>query len=106
MNLARDCVAAKPPLTFFKGFIVEKDGQYRKHLDLKTQGLTPFVNFARLLALRHGVKETNTLARLEAVAQNDNIPRELYLETRDAYEFQMQLRLVNQGDIFHGTPLS
>ena len=96
LNLARDCVAAKPPLTFFKGFIVEKDGQYRKRLDLKTQGLTPFVNFARLLALRHGVKETNTLARLETVAENDHIPKELYLETRDAYEFQMQLRLVNQ----------
>ncbi len=85
LNLARDCVAAKTPLTFFKGFIVEKDGQYKKRLDLKTQGLTPFVNFARLLALRHGIKETNTLARLEALAENDHIPRELYLETRDAY---------------------
>jgi CBS domain-containing protein len=96
LNLARDCVLAKTPLTLFKGFIVEKDGQYKKRLDLKTQGLTPFVNFARLLALRYGVKETNTLARLDAVAQNDNIPRELYMESRDAYEFQMQLRLVNQ----------
>ncbi len=96
MNLARDCVAAKPPLTFFKGFIVEKDGQYKNRLDLKTQGLTPFVNFARLLALRHGIKETNTLARLEALSENEHIPRQLYLETRDAYEFQMQLRLVNQ----------
>ena len=96
MHLARDCVAAKDPLTFFKSFVVEKDGQYKKRLDLKTQGLTPFVNFARLLALRHGVKETNTLARLGALAQNDWIPRELYLETRDAYEFQMQLRLVHQ----------
>ena len=46
--------------------------------------------------MRHGVKETNTLARLETVAENDHIPKELYLETRDAYEFQMQLRLVNQ----------
>ena len=96
LHLARDCLAARPPLTIFKGFMMEKDGEYRKRLDLKTQGLTPFVNFARLMALRHGVKETNTLARLESLAEKDAIPRELYLETRDAYEFQMQLRLVNQ----------
>lgn len=96
LHLARDCVVAKPPLTLFRSFVVEKDGAYKKRLDLKTQGLTPFVNFARLLALRHGVKETNTLARLDALAEADRIPKELYLETRDAYEFQMQLRLVHQ----------
>jgi len=96
LHLAKDCVAAKPPLTLFRSFVVEKDGAYKKRLDLKKQGLTPFVNFARLLALRHGVKETNTLGRLEALAANDWMPRELYLETRDAYEFQMQLRLVHQ----------
>ncbi len=96
MHLARDFISAKPPLTIFKNFVVEKDGEYKSRLDLKTQGLTPFVNFARLLALRHGVRETNTLARLEALKQNDRIPKELYSETRDAYEFQMQLRLVNQ----------
>lgn len=96
LHLARDCMAAKPPLTFFKNFIVEKDGRYKNQLDLKTQGLTTFVNFARLMSLRHGITETNTLARLEILAENQLLPRELYSETRDAYEFQMQLRLVNQ----------
>jgi CBS domain-containing protein len=96
LNLARDCLAAKPPLTFFKNFVVEKDGKYKNRLDLKTQGLTTFVNFARLMALRHGIKETNTLDRFDLLAERDLIPRDVYLETRDAYEFQMQLRLVNQ----------
>ncbi len=40
MHLAKDCMAAKTPLTFFKNFIVEKDGKYKNRLDLKTQGLT------------------------------------------------------------------
>jgi CBS domain-containing protein len=75
---------------------VEKDGNYKNRLDLKTQGLTTFVNFARLMALRHGIKETNTLARFEILGENNCLPRDVYLETRDAYEFQMQLRLVNQ----------
>lgn len=94
--LAKDCMAGKSPLTFFKQFIVEKNGRHKNRIDLKTQGLTPLVNFARLMALRHGVKETNTMARLESLADRDLIPKGLYLETRDAYEFQMQLRLENQ----------
>jgi CBS domain-containing protein len=94
--LAKDCMSGKTPLTFFKQFVVEKNGRHKNRVDLKTQGLTPFVNFARLMALRHGVQETNTLARLEALAEMDHVPRALYLETRDAYEFQMQLRLENQ----------
>ena len=94
--LAKDCMAGKSPLTFFKQFVVEKNGRHKNRVDLKTQGLTPFVNFARLMALRHGVKATNTLARLERLAEQDLIPKALYLETRDAYEFQMQLRLENQ----------
>jgi CBS domain-containing protein len=96
MHLAKDCLASRPPLTFFRNFIVEKDGVHKNRLDLKTRGLVPFVDFARLLALRHGVRETNTLARLQILADNDCIPRELYTEMRDAYEFQMQLRLVHQ----------
>ena len=96
LHLAKDCISAKPPLTFFKNFIVEKDGKYKNHLDLKTQGLTTFVNFARLMALRNGIKETNTMGRFDILAENGWLPRDVYLETREAYEFQMQLRLVNQ----------
>jgi CBS domain-containing protein len=94
--LAKDCMSGKLPLTFFKQFVLEKNGRHKNRVDLKTQGLTPFVNFARLMALRHGIKETNTLERLERLAEQDLIPKALYLETRDAYEFQMQLRLENQ----------
>ncbi len=96
MHLARDCISAKPPLTFFKNFVVEKDGKYKDRVDLKSQGLTPFVNFARLLALANGVRETNTVERLDALARLDAIPHELYSEAKEAYEYQMQLRLVHQ----------
>lgn len=96
LHLAKNFLAGRTPLTLFKGFLVEKEGKYKNCIDLKTQGLTPFVNFARLMSLRHGIKETNTLERIEALAKDDHIPRGMYLETRDAYEFQMQLRLVHQ----------
>jgi CBS domain-containing protein len=75
---------------------VEKDGIHKNRLDLKTRGLVPIVDFARLLSLRHGVTETNTLTRLENLASGNCISKELYVEAREAYEFQMQLRLVHQ----------
>ncbi len=96
MHLAKDCLTGRAPLTFFKNFIVEKDGKHKNRLDLKTRGIVPFVDFARLMALRYGIKETNTLARLQALADGEFIAHDLYSETRDAYEFQMQLRLVQQ----------
>ena len=96
MHLAKDCLTGKAPLTFFKDFVVEKDGQHKNRLDLKTRGLVPFVDFARVLSLKYGIKETNTLARLKALADAEHIPRGFHAEVREAYEFQMQVRLVHQ----------
>ncbi len=96
MHLAKDCLTGKAPLTFFREFVVEKDGQHKNRLDLKTRGLVPFVDFARVMALKYGVKETNTLARLKALADGEYIPRGFYAEVREAYEFQMHVRLVHQ----------
>jgi len=96
LHLARQCLAANAPLSFFKNFIVEKDGEHKNKLDIKVQGLTPFVNFARILALRHGIRETNTLARLQVLGKEDILSEELLAAATDAYEMQMQLRLVHQ----------
>ena len=96
MHLGKDCLAGKSPLTFFRNFIVEKDGEHKNRLDLKTRGLVPIIDFGRVMALKAGIRETNTLTRLQLLADGNHIPRELYTETREAYEFQMQLRLVHQ----------
>jgi len=56
----------------------------------------PFVNFARVLALQHGVKATNTLARLNVLSKKKVISEELLTEAVGAYEMQMQLRLIHQ----------
>jgi len=95
-HLAQDCFASRPPLSFFRNFIVERDGEHKNRLDLKARGLVPFWDFARLMALRHGSHETNTLQRLKDVAGDGHIPDELYGKAREAYEFLMQMRLVHQ----------
>ena len=95
-HLARQCVSTRVPLSFFKNFIVNKDGVHKYQLDIKRQGLTPFVNFARVLALKHGISETNTLARLKALLAAELIGHELWKLAFDAYELQMQQRLIHQ----------
>ncbi len=96
MHLAKDCLEARPPLSFFRNFIVEKDGEHKNLLDLKTKGLVPFVDFARLMALKCGIKESNTLGRLQLLAEAGSISKDLYSETVEAYEFLMHLRLIHQ----------
>jgi CBS domain-containing protein len=95
-HLARNCLATRPPLSFFRNIIVEKDGEHKNTLDLKERGLTPFVDFARLFALRHGVAETNTLDRLRLLSEGGHLSRDLLADAAGAYEFLMQLRLVHQ----------
>ncbi|MBU4229879.1 MAG: histidine kinase, partial [Proteobacteria bacterium] len=95
-HLARQSMETRAPLSFFKNFIVERDGEHKNRLDIKKQGLTPFVNFARVLALKSGVKETNTLARLKSLKEGEWIQGELWSSASEAYELQMQQRLVHQ----------
>jgi len=96
LHLARQCMGTRVPLSFFKNFIVNKDGEHKHQLDIKRQGLTPFVNFARVLALKHGISETNTLARLKALLTDECIGNDIWKLANDAYELQMQQRLIHQ----------
>ncbi len=96
LHMARECMASRAPLSFFKNFIVEKNGEHRNKLDIKHQGLAPFVNFARILALRYRVNETNTLARLHVLADEGHISGDLWSTAHAAYEMQMQLRIIHQ----------
>ncbi len=94
--LAANCIETRPPLSFFRNFIVEKDGEHKNTLDIKKRGIAPLVDFARVLALQHGIRETNTLSRLDALHEAGHMPYEIYQDSHEAYELLMQLRLVHQ----------
>lgn len=62
--LAGNAFQRKPPLTMFRNFRYVSDGN--KHsLDLKRQGLAPFVESVRVFALAYGVESANTLERMD-----------------------------------------
>ncbi len=98
--LARDSVTTAPAISFFRQFNVERNGPHKNRLDLKTKGITPFVDFARLMALQAGVPETNTLERLQLLAERGHISGELMTSASQAFEFQMNIRLLHQQELY------
>jgi len=56
-------------LGLFGGFVIEREKrEYRGQVNLKYSGTLPLVSGIRLLALREGIEETSTLARIAALA--------------------------------------
>jgi len=62
-------------------------------IDLKLNGTVPFVDAARIWALDLGLKETNTSARLNALAAGGRLPIEDVRGWVAAFEFLQLLRL-------------
>ncbi len=85
----------KPPIGFFRNFIVASKGEHRDSFDIK-KVMVPIIDFARLHALKLGLAETNTLERLHQVFLQGGISRGLYQEAEQAYSFLLQLRLARQ----------
>jgi CBS domain-containing protein len=62
--LAADTLQIKPPLGFFKDFVVEKGGEHKNKLNLYERGIKPLVGCARIYGLEKGVMRRSTLGRL------------------------------------------
>lgn len=88
----------RPPLGFFGNFVVEKSGEHRNELNMKTHGVVPVVDIARILALEMQLNETSTLDRLAELEGKHSIAIEYGEDLKDAYEFLMLLRLHHQYD--------
>jgi CBS domain-containing protein len=92
-RLARITPLSRPPLGFLREYVVDKSGRYQARLDLKTSGLDPIVNGARVLALEQGLTVTSTLARLAEVAGRGILKDRFASDLREAYSFIMLLRV-------------
>ena len=97
----------KPPIGFFRSFVLERSGEHRNQLDLKTYGTGPIVNAARVFALHHGIEQTNTADRLAALVSVWAEHAPLFTELQEAFEFLTLLRLECQlRQVRDGIPLS
>ncbi|MFP4131181.1 MAG: putative nucleotidyltransferase substrate binding domain-containing protein [Thiohalospira sp.] len=92
-QMAENALRNRPPLGLFGEIKRSAGGDGRPGVDLKVQGLAPFVDAARLLALAHGVEATHTLDRLDAVVAAGALDPDDAAAWRDAYEFIQWLRM-------------
>ncbi|NRA82602.1 MAG: cyclic nucleotide-binding/CBS domain-containing protein [Gammaproteobacteria bacterium] len=95
--MAGNAVASKPPLGFFGKFVLERDGEENKVLDLKHRGVALINDIARIYALAEGLKEVNTSARLEQLLDRKILSNKDVKNLKDAHEFIAHMRLKNQG---------
>ena len=63
--MAENALRNRPPLGVVRDFVVGKENK----IDLKLNGITPFVDAARIFSLAAGVTDTNTIQRLRQSAE-------------------------------------
>jgi len=95
--LATNAMSWKVPLTMFGGIDTEKIGG-KPAIDIKLHGTALVVDFARIYSLAKGIKERNTKARLEAIAQALGYDESRAADWVSTFEFLQTLRLKAQMD--------
>jgi len=91
--MAKNAIGNAPLLTFFRNFVVEKNGEHKDEFDIKKRAMMPLADVARLLVLDSQISGVNnTIERFEALAKVEPQNSELYQQAADAYEILMRYR--------------
>jgi len=98
-HLSRNALVLRPPLGFFRDFVLISDGEHKSSLDIKHNGIAPIVDLARIYALAEGIASVNTIERLQKSAGSPSISKESAANLIDAYEFLGILRLQHQAGL-------
>ena len=94
-HLAENAIQVKPPIGFFRNFVVGSRGKHRNAFDIKS-AMVPVVDFARIYALKNRIEATNTIDRLEQLFLEGAITQQSHNELEQGYMYMMQLRIVRQ----------
>jgi len=85
------------PIGLFNSFITEK-GDHKKEIDMKRSGLIFLIESARLLAMKHGIRETSTLRRLQALVEKGIVQSDDSEYFENAYRVILHHTLMAQAD--------
>ena len=95
-HLAALATFREPPVGFFRGFVLERSGEYAHTLDIKRGGTAAVVQMARLYAIAAGVDEVDTIARLRGAAGGP-VSAKGATDLLDAYEYLANLAMRHQA---------
>ena len=94
--LAKNALDLRPPLGFFRGFVLVDDGEHKDTLDLKHNGTAPIVDLARIYALSEGIKTVNTRERIQQAAGTNSLSEDGAADLLAAFEFIGELKIQHQ----------
>ena len=95
--MAANALKHRPPLGFFRNFVLIHGGDHNHTFDIKHRGIVPVVDLARVYALSAGLDEVNTLERLKAAAAVGALSKDGAANLVDAIEFIGTLRMRHQA---------
>ncbi|MFT2090576.1 DUF294 nucleotidyltransferase-like domain-containing protein [Paraglaciecola sp. 2405UD69-4] len=98
-HMSANALRSKPPIGFFRGFVLIQDGEHTSTLDLKHSGIALIVDLARIYALSEGVAAVNTIERLKLCSGTQSLTKPSAENLIDAYEFLTSVRLEHQGKL-------
>ena len=102
-QMAVNAMRNKPPLGLVRDFVTG-DGHT---LDLKLNGVTPFVDAARIFSLANGGRQTNTVGRLRELAESKFLRQQDADAYIEAFLFIQLLRLrLHHGQCERGEDLT
>ncbi len=96
-HLTSNALKLRPPLGFFRDFVLIQNGKNKATLDLKHNGIAPIVDLARIYALSEGISEVNTIERLRQAAGTVSLSKPAAANLIDAIELLGMLRLEHQA---------
>ena len=95
--MARGALGRTPPLGFFKGFVMETDGEHSRSINMKRRGTAPLADLIRVHALAVASKSHNSFDRLDDVIEADILPPGSGADLRDALELIAMVRIRHQA---------
>jgi len=96
-HLSKNALGLRPPLGFFRDFVLIQNGKHKATLDLKHNGIAPVVDLARIYALSEGISAVNTIERIQQAAGTASLTKASADNLIDAYEFLGMLRVEHQA---------
>ncbi len=96
--MAANALKNRPPLGFFRQFVLVHDGEHDDSLDLKHRGILPIVDLARVFALSAGLPQLGTKERLIAAREAGQLSHEGAENLLHALEFIATLRARSQAE--------
>ncbi|MGB3633101.1 MAG: DUF294 nucleotidyltransferase-like domain-containing protein [Rubrobacteraceae bacterium] len=94
--MVQNALGSRPPLSFFRRFVLERSGEYRHTFNVKRRGVKPITDAARVLAIQLGYLDSvNTEDRLRHISRQIPGLKSTAEDALDAYNYLIELRFMH-----------